>query len=207
VRQLPLLSKKELEQQLEFPELEKTILVTFHPVTLENISSEQQVTELLAALDALTEHKVIFTFPNADADGRVIINLLQQYVARNAGRAKAYASLGQLKYLSLLKYVEVMVGNSSSGLIEAPAFGLPVVNIGSRQNGRLRPSSVIDALPDKKNIGQAVQKAISQSFRDSCRQMRNPYGDGTAAQKIVKQIKHVGKLNTTIKKFFDLGHA
>jgi len=207
VRQLPLLSKKELEQQLEFPELERTILVTFHPVTLENISSEQQVTELLAALDALTEHKVIFTFPNADADGRVIINLLQQYVARNAGRAKAYASLGQLKYLSLLKYVEVMVGNSSSGLIEAPSFGLPVVNIGSRQNGRLRPSSVIDAFPDKKNIGQAVQKAISQSFRDSCRQMRNPYGDGTAAQKIVKQIKHVGKLNTTIKKFFDLGHA
>ena len=207
VRQLPLLSKRELEQQLEFPELERTILVTFHPVTLENISSEQQVMELLAALDELTEHKVIFTFPNADADGRVIINLLQQYVARNAGRAKAYASLGQLKYLSLLKYVEVMVGNSSSGLIEAPSFGLPVVNIGSRQNGRLRPSSVIDALPDKKNIGQAVQKAISQSFRDSCRQMRNPYGDGTAAQKIVKQIKHVGKLNTTIKKFFDLGHA
>ncbi len=207
VRQLPLLSKRELEQQLEFPELERTILVTFHPVTLENISSEEQVTELLAALDELTEHKVIFTFPNADADGRVIINLLQQYVARNLRRAKAYASLGQLKYLSLLKYVEVMVGNSSSGLIEAPSFGLPVVNIGSRQNGRLRPPSVIDTPPNKKNIGEAVQKALSESFRDRCREMSNPYGDGTAAKKILEQIKQVGKVNSTIKRFFDIKHA
>jgi UDP-N-acetylglucosamine 2-epimerase len=100
-----------------------------------------------------------------------------------------------------------MVGNSSSGLIEAPAFGLPVVNIGSRQNGRLRPPSVIDTPPDKKNISEAVQKALSQSFRDRCREMSNPYGDGTAAKKILKQIKQVGKVNSTIKRFFDIKHA
>ena len=207
VKQLALLSKNELEKQLSFTELDKTILVTFHPVTLESVSSEEQLQELLDVLDDLKDHKIIFTFPNADANGRVIIDLLEQYVAKNQNRAKAFASLGQLRYLSLLKYVRAMVGNSSSGLIEAPAFGLPVVNIGSRQNGRLRPASVIDTPSDKKNIGQAVQKALSQSFRDSCREMSNPYGDGTAARKILKQIKQVGKLNSTIKRFFDIKHA
>ncbi len=207
VKQLALLPKNELEKQLAFTELDKTILVTFHPVTLESISSEEQLKELLAVLDELKDHKIIFTFPNADADGRVIIDLLKQYVARNTDRAKAFASLGQLRYLSLLQYVQAMVGNSSSGLIEAPTFGLPVVNIGSRQNGRLRPRSVIDTPSDKKNIGEAVQKALSQSFRESCREMPNPYGDGTAAKKILKQIKQVGKLNSTIKKFFDIRHA
>ena len=207
VKLLTLLSKNELEKQLAFTELDKTILVTFHPVTLESVSSEEQLKELLGVLDDLKDHKIIFTFPNADADGRVIIGLLEDYVARNVNRAKAFASLGQLRYLSLLKYVQAMVGNSSSGLIEAPAFGLPVVNIGSRQNGRLRPPSVIDTPPDKKNISEAVQKALSQSFRDRCREMSNPYGDGTAAKKILKQIKQVGKVNSTIKRFFDIKHA
>ena len=207
VKRLTLLSKNELEKQLAFTELDKTILVTFHPVTLESVSSEEQLKELLGVLDDLKDHKIIFTFPNADADGRVIIGLLEDYVARNVNRAKAFASLGQLRYLSLLKYVQAMVGNSSSGLIEAPAFGLPVVNIGSRQNGRLRPPSVIDTPPDKKNISEAVQKALSQSFRDRCREMSNPYGDGTAAKKILKQIKQVGKVNSTIKRFFDIKHA
>ena len=207
IKKLNLLSKQELEKQLEVEGIENTFLVTFHPATMEDASAEQQVKELLAALDDFPEHKVIFTFPNADANGRVIIELLEEYVKKNRNRTKAYTSLGQLRYLSLLKYVKVMVGNSSSGLIEAPSFGLPVVNIGSRQNGRLKPASVIDTLPNKKNIEQAVQKAISKSFKDNCHNQVNPYGNGSAAEQILRQIKKFGKLNTTTKKFFDLRHA
>ena len=207
IKKLPALSQQELEKQLEFQGIDNAFLVTFHPATMESASAEQQVKELLEALDCFPDHKIIFTFPNADANGRAIICLLEEYVKNNPGRAKAYTSLGQLRYLSLLKYVRVMVGNSSSGLIEAPSFGLPVVNIGSRQDGRLKPRSVIDAAPNKINIEQAVQKALSKSFRDNCHNPVNPYGNGNAAEQILKQIKKFGKLNTTVKKFFDLRHA
>jgi UDP-hydrolysing UDP-N-acetyl-D-glucosamine 2-epimerase len=207
IKKLPVISQQELEKQLDFEGIDNAFLVTFHPATMENASAEQQVKELLTAFDNFPDYKIIFTFPNADANGRAIIRLLEEYVKNNPGRAKAYTSLGQLRYLSLLKYVRVMVGNSSSGLIEAPSFGLPVVNIGSRQDGRLKPRSVIDAFPNKINIEQAVQKALSKSFRDNCNSQANPYGHGDAAEQILKQIKKFGKLNTTVKKFFDLRHA
>jgi GDP/UDP-N,N'-diacetylbacillosamine 2-epimerase (hydrolysing) len=207
IKSLPLLSGEQLEKELGFGGLDQSILVTFHPATLENASTERQARELLEALDTFKEYKLLFTFPNADANGRVIIDLIEDYVARNPGRAKAFTSLGQLKYLSLLRVVKAMVGNSSSGLIEAPSFGLPVVNIGRRQDGRLKPSSVIDTPPDKKNIEQAVHKALSEPFRNHCLRVANPYGTGNTAEQVLKQIKQIGKLNNTIKKFFDLRHA
>ena len=115
----------------------ETILVTFHPVTLENLSSRNQMEELLAALDQFGKGKIVFTMPNADADGRVIRNLVNDYVQRNPGKSVAFDSLGQKKYLSLMRQASVVVGNSSSGIIEAPSFGVPTINIGDRQKGRI----------------------------------------------------------------------
>ena len=207
IKSLPLLSKNELETQLQFTEIEKAALVTFHPVTMDNQSSAEQVKELLGALDEFPDHRFVFTFPNADANGRVIIQLIEDYVSQHSTRAKAFTSLGQLRYLSLLQFVSLMIGNSSSGIIEAPAFGLPVVNIGSRQDGRLKAMSVIDSAPIKKNIVQSVQKALSSSFRNSCKNLPNPYGEGNTAEKVLNEIKEFGKLSSTRKKFYDLRHA
>ncbi len=204
IKSFSLLSKKELEYQLEFESIDKAVLVTYHPVTLEKKSAEQQINDLIAALDQFTSLRLIFTFPNADADGRVIKQLIENYVAKNPDRAKAFASLGQLKYLSLLKYVRAMVGNSSSGIIEAASFNLPVVNIGNRQDGRIKPESVIDSAASKKEIQHAIEKAFSETFRKKSKKIVNPYGNGNAAVKVLKQIKNIGKLDTTKKKFYDL---
>jgi len=206
IKGLSLLSKAELEKILDVEELENTALVTFHPVTMENRSSQQQVDALLAALDKYPDTRIIFTMPNADADGRVIGKMLQEYCAGNA-RAKCFTSLGQLKYLSLLQYVTAVIGNSSSGIIEAPAFKIPTVNIGSRQDGRFKPSTVIDAKPDTRSIALAINKALSAAFRAECKTSKNPYGKGDAAVRVLKQIMKFGKLSNTIKKFYDLSHA
>jgi UDP-hydrolysing UDP-N-acetyl-D-glucosamine 2-epimerase len=202
-----LLKKKELQESLSVDGIDDSLLITYHPVTLEDQSGEGQFKQLLDALKKFPDHKLIFTLPNADAGGRNIIKLIEEYVEKNGDRAKAFPSLGQLRYLSLLQYAEVMVGNSSSGIIEAPAFGLPTVNIGNRQNGRLKPKSVIDSPADKKNIERALHKALSNSFKKSCRKMKHPYGEGKAAGKILKQIKKFGKLSQTQKRFYDLRHA
>lgn len=207
IKGLALLSKKELEEALEFNGVDKAVLVTFHPATLENQSSEKQVNELLGALNSYPDLKIIFTMPNADADGRVIGKLLQEYAARNSERIKCFTSLGQLRYLSLLQYIRGVIGNSSSGIIEAPAFKIPTVNIGSRQDGRYRPATVIDTPTDKKSIERAMDRAFSAAFRQSCKKAVNPYGKGNAAAQVLKQITKFGKLSSTAKKFYDLSHA
>lgn len=207
IKGLSLLPKKQLEKELGFDGLGKTFLVTFHPVTLENRSSESQVKELLSALDAFPTQKIIFTMPNADAGGRIIGQMLQEYEVQHPGRVKCFTSLGQLKYLSLLQHVLMVVGNSSSGIIEAPAFKIPTVNIGSRQDGRFKPATVIDAKPEKRSIEAAIRKAYSPDFLHRCANAANPYGKGNAAVQIMKQIRKFGKLNNTAKKFYDLSHA
>ena len=207
IKGLELLSRKDLEKSLEFDGIDKAVLVTFHPVTLENRSSEKQVNELLAALSSYPELKILITMPNADADGRVIGKLLQEFAARDNQRIKCFTSLGQLRYLSLLQYVRAVIGNSSSGIIEAPSFRVPTVNIGSRQDGRYKPSTVIDAAPDKKSIEQSMARALSDSFRQSCKKASNPYGKGNTAGLVLKQIRKFGKISSTAKKFFDLSHA
>ncbi|HEY0680477.1 MAG TPA: UDP-N-acetylglucosamine 2-epimerase [Chitinophagaceae bacterium] len=207
IKELSLLSKSKLEAELEFENIEKSVLVTFHPVTMESNSSEKQVNELLAALDKFPETKVILTMPNADTDGRVIGKLLKDYAVAQNGRAKSFTSLGQLKYLSLLQYVKAVIGNSSSGIIEAPAFNIPTVNIGSRQDGRLKPETVIDTPPNRRQIAEAMKKAFSEAFRTTCRKSVNPYGKGNTSGEVLKQIRKFGKLNSTVKKFHDLPHA
>jgi UDP-hydrolysing UDP-N-acetyl-D-glucosamine 2-epimerase len=188
-------------------DIENSVLITYHPVTMEKHSSEDQLNELFSALKEFEDLQLIFTLPNADAGGRAIIEQIEDFVAKTKGRARAFPSLGQLRYLSLLQYTKAMVGNSSSGIIEAPAFGLPTVNIGDRQNGRLKPGSVIDTPAKKKNIERALHKALSHSFKKSCKKLKHPYGEGKAAVKILKQIKKFGKLSDTQKTFYDLRHA
>ena len=205
IYKLDLISKKELLNILEIPQDKKIGLVTYHPVTLEKNSAESQISELLEAMDSIDEFFWVITMPNADADSRVIIKSLDNYVQDNPGKAKLFSSLGKLRYLSLLKHAALMVGNSSSGIIEAPSFELPVVNIGCRQQGRIRAENVIDVLVGKKsNIVNAINKAISYEFKESLAKLINPYGEGDASCKIVEILKTVKVAGMIKKQFCDL---
>lgn len=203
IYKLNLLIKDDLLIELGLPHDKKIGMVTYHPVTLEKDTAKLQITELLKALSGFQDIYWIFTSPNADTGGRIIIKIINDFVKNNPDKGKACTSLGQLKYLSLLKHADVMVGNSSSGLIEAPSFLLPVVNIGDRQSGRVRGQNVIDVPECKKGpIIHAIEKAISPEFRNSLKGMRNPYGKGDASEKIIEKLKTILLREGLIKKRF-----
>jgi UDP-hydrolysing UDP-N-acetyl-D-glucosamine 2-epimerase len=179
--------------------------VTYHPVTLEEDTTESQMSILLDALRDFSSVYWVFTHPNADTGGRVVIQMINDFNRENPEKGKIYTSLGQLNYLSLLKHAMVMVGNSSSGLTEAPSFELPVVNIGDRQKGRIRAANVIDVpVWEKNKIISAIERAISKDFRDSLKGLKNPYGDGNASARIVKVLKTVSLKNIIKKEFHEL---
>jgi len=182
----------------------KNLMVTFHPVTLENSTSGEQFQALLNALERLENTRIIFTMPNADTDGRIIMRMINEYVNKSGGKAVAFSSLGQLRYLSALKHVDLVVGNSSSGLIEAPSFKTPTVNIGDRQNGRIKAMSVIDCEPNEISILNAVHKALSPDFIQSISQMENPYGKEGASMRIKEIVKSFPLKGIIKKKFHDL---
>jgi UDP-N-acetylglucosamine 2-epimerase (non-hydrolysing)/GDP/UDP-N,N'-diacetylbacillosamine 2-epimerase (hydrolysing) len=148
------------------------------------------VDELLAALEK-ADGTLIVTYPNADTSGRLIMERLEEFAARHPGRCRLVRNLGERLYLSLLRHADVMVGNSSSGLIEAPSFGLPAVNIGARQRGRLRGANVIDVEPARDEILRGIETAQTPAFRARAREGGNPYGDGRAAPRIVEILKTV----------------
>lgn len=204
IESLSLLSKSDFERSIDFSLGNLTFLITFHPVTLEKETSEHQFKALLKALDSFPEARLIFTKPNADTDGRVIINLMDQYVKENEHRAKSFHSLGQLRYLSALKYVNVVVGNSSSGLIEAPSFKLPTVNIGDRQKGRVKADNVIDSNVDAESIISAIKKALSDEFVISLKNLDNPYGKKGASARIKEYLKSYPLNNILKKEFYDI---
>ena len=204
IKRLKLLSKVELEKLINFKLNIKNILVTFHPVTLENKTSKKQFQELLDSIDELENTNIIFTKANSDADGKIINQMIDQYVKKNLDRSMGAASLGQLNYLSVLKYVDFMIGNSSSGLLEAPSFKIGTINIGDRQNGRIKAESVVDCLPNKKSIKKAIKMIYSNKFQNLLKNVKNPYDNGCASKKIVKVLKTV-KLDNILKKtFFDI---
>jgi len=200
IKKLALLDRPALESALGFDLGRRSLLVTFHPVTLENATSTQQMAELLAALETLVDTHLIFTMPNADTDGRALIDMVMQFVADHAN-ARAYTSLGQLRYLSCIRHVDGVVGNSSSGLIEVPSFGKGTINIGDRQRGRLKAASVIDCSPDRESIATALQRLYSQEFQATLKTVRNPYGEGGASEKIVQVLQDY-PLESILKKFF-----
>ena len=201
---LPLMKQEELEEALNFKLGERNLLITFHPVTLEKNTSANQMSELLAALKQLKRTHLIFTMPNADTDGRVLFKMIEKFVQGNSDRAKAFTSLGQLRYLSCLQHVDAVVGNSSSGLTEVPSFKIGTINIGDRQRGRLKAASVIDCDPNQDSILQALELLYSSPFQKLLRTICNPYGEGGASQAIVKILKHYTFDDILKKQFFDL---
>jgi GDP/UDP-N,N'-diacetylbacillosamine 2-epimerase (hydrolysing) len=178
--------------------------VTFHPVTLENSTAKEQFQELLDAIDELEDTNIIFTKANSDTDGRIINQMIDEYVAKNAYKSVGFTSLGQLRYLSALQFVDAMVGNSSSGLAEAPSFKIGTINIGDRQKGRIKASSVIDCEPNKSLIKQAFVKLYSNEFKLALQTSENPYGNVCASQKIIEEIKKVDLIDILKKLFYDL---
>ena len=204
INRLKLLNRAETESSIDFKLAEKNILITFHPVTLENATSEEQFNELLQALDSLERTNLIFTEPNADTDGRVIISMIDEYVAKNSDKAVSFISLGQLRYLSLLQFVDAVVGNSSSGLIEVPSFKTPTINIGDRQRGRLKSETVIDCEPTKESILDAIRYSESESFRKILNTAINIYGTGDSSIKIIDVLREFELDGILKKKFYNL---
>lgn len=205
IKTIELLGRKELEEVLEFKFTDSTIMLTFHPVTLESMTAESQFRNILDVIDNHKELSVIFTKANSDTDGRIINQMIDEYVAVNSDRCKAFVSLGQVKYLSALQFCAAVVGNSSSGIIEVPSFGIPTVNIGDRQNGRAHAESVIDCGDNKQEIEQALRTSLSAEFRSKVKYVRNPYEGEKTSDRIIRIIS--GALDNGIdikKKFYDV---
>ncbi len=207
IKNLKLLGRDELERNLQIKLQKINLVVTFHPVTLSGESADAQVAELLKALDKYLktnkEALLIFTKSNADEGGRLINAKVEEFIKNHAGSSVLFSSLGQLRYLSLLKVVNAVVGNSSSGILEAPYLYTPTVNVGERQEGRIFTKSVVACKSDAKSILTAINKATSAKFKSGIKKMNLPFGNGTAANKIVSVLKKTKKINTR-KVFYDL---
>lgn len=202
INKLKLLSKIEFEKSIDFKLRKKVFLITFHPVTLENASAKEQFENLLSAVQLFKDTTYIFTMPNADSDGRVLIDLIQNFVSKNPYTSIAFASLGQLRYLSAIKHADVIIGNSSSGLIEVPSFKKPTINIGDRQRGRVFGDSVINCRPCEQNIYEAITLGLSKAFNKKLKNASNPYGNKNSSIEIVKQLKKLSINEDFIKKHF-----
>ena len=203
IKKLNLLSKEEAEKRIGKNFKKRNLLITFHPVTLEYGNSVNQFEELLKALDELEDTLLIFTKANADVEGRQINKLLDKYVSENPDKSVAFTNMGQLLYLSTMKYVDAVVGNSSSGIIEAPSFKIGTINIGDRQKGRIRAKSIIDCDPRYEDIKIAIKKLYSNEFQENLKKVKNPYGEGNASKKI-KEILKTFKFNDVKKEFYDI---
>jgi len=203
IRRLRLLERPALEASLDFRFGNRNLLIAFHPVTLETATAAAQMSELLAALGELTDTHLIFTLPNADTDGRILIEMVERFVASQPN-SRSYKSLGQLRYLSCIAQVDGVVGNSSSGLVEVPSFKKGTIDIGDRQRGRLKAASVIEAAPTKASIAAALKTLYSADFQDSVKKVRNPYGEGGASEKVVAALKSRSLVDILKKRFNDI---
>jgi GDP/UDP-N,N'-diacetylbacillosamine 2-epimerase (hydrolysing) len=203
IMQLKLLDRASLEESLDWSLGMKSLIITFHPVTLEKATAQEQMSELLEALSELQDTRLIFTLPNADTDGRILIDQIEDFVSCN-DNAKVYKSLGQLRYLSCIAHVDGVVGNSSSGLLEVPSFCKGTINIGDRQRGRLQAASIINCLPQRGEIRAALKHLYSPVFQETLAKVRNPYGEGGASEKIVETIRTYNLDNLLKKRFYDL---
>lgn len=201
ILKLQLLDRPALEHSFDFRLGLRNLLVTFHPVTLEQGTAATQMAELLAALETLEDTRLIFTMPNADTESRVLFEMINAFVCSHAQTAKAFTSLGQLRYLSCIRHVDGVVGNSSSGLTEVPSFKKGTINIGDRQWGRLKAQSVIDCLPAKADIQYAIQRLYSDEFQAILTGVINPYGQGGASERIVEALVQC-EPSTFLKKSF-----
>ncbi len=204
IKRLKLMSRDEFEKSINFKLGKKNLLVTFHPVTLERSTAKKQFLDLLVALNELEDTYIIFTKANSDVDGRVINSMIDEYVQSNSDNSIAYTSLGQLRYLSAMQFVDGVVGNSSSGLIEVPSFHIGTINIGDRQKGRIKAASVIDCLPTYNSIKFALTELYSVEFNAKLKEVQNPYGEGGAVEKIISKLKSLSVDNLLKKQFYDM---
>jgi len=204
VKRLPLMSKEEVEKEIDFKIDENTILVTYHPVTLGNRTAKDDIDDFIAALEERKDLRVIFTMPNSDTGSQFIVEAVNGFVGRNRGRAKAFKSLGVVRYLSVMKQVAVVVGNSSSGIVEVPSFGIPTLNIGDRQKGRIQAESTYNCLPDKVSVLKGLDTVLSKEFRELASKVHNPYEKANTAEEIFKVISTYPIEQLNQKHFYDI---
>lgn len=205
IQSLNLMKKEELENSLNLEFREKNMLVTFHPSTLEINSAKAQAKELLKALSKHREALIIFTMPNADMEGSIITSLINQFTENNIN-ARAFKSMGQKRYLSCINEVDVIIGNSSSGILEAPTFKRATINIGDRQKGRVQAKSIINVPPISLKIDQAIKRAYSNKFQSALKSVTNPYGMGGASKKIISKLKNTNFDSLLKKGFYDVNY-
>tara|TARA_X000000368_G_scaffold271741_1_gene215429 strand:- start:1528 stop:2679 length:1152 start_codon:yes stop_codon:yes gene_type:complete len=203
INRIELLNRQDFENKINFKLSKLNFLVTFHPVTLENYSADEQFNELLDSLRKIKKANIIFTKPNADHDGRGIIKLIDLFVNENKKRSISFISMGQLLYLSAIKHCDIVIGNSSSGLIEAPSFKKPTIDIGDRQRGRIKSKSVLNCEPFETSISKSIEFALSESFQKKLKLIDNPYDNGNSSEIIVNKILETSKKNILKKKFYN----
>ena len=204
IKKMPLKSKEEIEKEIDFKIDNNTILVTYHPVTLGNRTAKDDIEDFVAALEERKELRVIFTMPNSDTGGQFIVDAINDFIAKNPERAKAYKSLGVVRYLSVMKQVTAVVGNSSSGLVEVPSFAIPTLNIGDRQKGRLAADSVYNCAPDKKAVLKGLEVVLSPTFRQKAAKTHNPYEKENTAQMIFDVVSTYPLEQLNQKHFYDI---
>lgn len=204
LEKMTFLNKTQLEKTIGFMLGRKNFLVTYHPATAADENPVKAFGAILTALLKVKDATIFFTYPNSDTDGRIIIRMIDEFVEKNPGKAFASANLGQLRYLSLLKISHAVIGNSSSGIIEAPALKVPTINIGDRQKGRLRSLSIVDVKPTSAAILSAIKMLDSADFKATLAESKSCYGIGNASQKIKNVLKTVAVGSFISKRFYDL---
>ena len=203
IKSLPLLDRQALEKSINFRLGDAVLLVTFHPTTLEHNTAGKQFQEILLAIKRFPQFRIIFTKANADMDGKTINRMIDRFVEQHPDDACSFISMGQLRYLSAMRQATVVVGNSSSGIIEAPSLKVPTINIGDRQKGRIKANSVIDCQPREKAIVDALELAISSSFQKTIQTVCNPYEKKGTTTAIFQKLKEYDLTGILKKKFYD----
>ena len=204
IKSLPLMSLEEIEKDISFKLDDNTVLATYHPVTLGEHTAERDIMEFISALEMRSDLRIVFTMPNSDPGSGVIADAITRFVADNNKRTVAFKSLGVMRYLSVMKYVGAVLGNSSSGLLETPSFGIPTLNIGDRQKGRIAADSVLNCGTDKESILLGIEKVMSQEFKQRAKETRNPYDKEGTARKIYDVISTYPLEQLQQKKFYDI---
>jgi UDP-hydrolysing UDP-N-acetyl-D-glucosamine 2-epimerase len=199
-----LMSKSELEKNLHFSFGDKSLLITFHPATLDKTPVKEQCDNLLKALEYVSDYKLLFTMPNSDTDGRIIIQQINDFVSNHKNSSISFASLGKVRYLSSLQFVSAVVGNSSSGIVEVPSFGIPTLNIGIRQKGRIAGPSVIHCGSSDGEIRLGLQEILSKGVQTLAKTFQNPYQKGRTTQNILREIKAFSFGKSISKTFYDI---
>jgi len=205
VHSLSLMSKEQMEEELQVKFKQFNYVIAFHPETLAKMSVEAQFQNLLDAIEGEMDSFFVFTKANADTNGRIINQMIESFVSKNTEKSAMFSSLGSLKFLSLMRLTDAIVGNSSSGIIEAPSLNTATINIGDRQRGRIQALSVVNCSPDQYQISDAFKKIKSKEFKRILERIKNPYGSGNTSAKILDVLQSIHPECLTIKTFYDIG--